>query len=126
MKFTLRSGRPYARAVGVKPRVLEESVNGQQVPVIQVDGNDRVILDVDYEDETYSGRLNLYHSLDVRITTYPRWWGLQWSVYLDVQNVYNRENQQQLNYYIDGDGNLRERPINGIPLFPSLGLSVSF
>jgi hypothetical protein len=126
MKFTLRSGRPYAKAVGVKPRVLEESVNGQQVPVIQVDGNNRVILDVDYEKETYSGRLNLYHSLDIRITTYPRWWGLQWSVYLDVQNVYNRENQQQLNYYIDSDGNLRERPINGIPLFPSLGLSVVF
>lgn len=126
MKFTLRSGRPYAKAVGVKPRVLEESVNGQQVPVIQVDGNNRVILDVEYENETYSGRLNLYHSLDVRVTTYPQWWGLQWSVYLDVQNVYNRENQQQLNYYVDGDGNLRERPINGIPLFPSLGLSVNF
>ncbi len=94
--------------------------------MVQVDGSGRVILDVDYERDRYSGRLNLYQSLDIRVTTYPRWWGLDWSVYLDIQNAYNHKNQQQLSYYVDPEGNLGERIINGIPIFPSLGLSLLF
>ena len=125
-RFTLRSGRPFTEAIGVKPRVVYQRVNGQDIPVVQVDPNGKVILDVDYEQDTYSGRLNLYHTFDVRVTTYPRWWGLDWSFYLDVQNVYNRENQQQVGYYIDEAGELRQRPIYGIPIFPSLGMSLAF
>jgi hypothetical protein len=125
-RFTLRSGRPFTQAIGVKPRVVYQRVNGQDIPVAQVDPNGKVILDVDYERDTYSGRLNLYHSLDIRVTTYPQWWGLDWSFYLDVQNVYNRENQQQISYYIDGGGNLQQRALNGIPIFPSLGMSLVF
>ena len=125
-RFTLRSGRPFARALGVKPRVVIQKVNGADVPVVQVDTRGRVILDVDYERETLTGRLNLYHALDLRITTYPHWWGLAWSVYLDIQNVYNRSNQQQIRYFIDDTGALQERPVNGIPIFPSLGLSVAW
>lgn len=126
LRFTLRSGRPYSKALGVKPRVLVQRVNGQDVPVIQTKGDGKVILDVDYERDTFSGRLNLYHTLDVRLTTYPGWWGLNWAIYLDVQNVYNRQNQQAVNAYIDETGTLRERAINGIPIFPSLGMSVTF
>jgi hypothetical protein len=119
-RFTLRSGRPFAQALGVKPRVVYQRVNGVDIPVVQVDPNGRVILDVEYERDAYRGRLNLYHSLDVRVTTYPRWWGLDWSFYLDVENVYNRENQQQLSYYVDTGGNLRQRAVNGIPFLPSV------
>jgi hypothetical protein len=125
-RFTLRSGRPYARALGVKPRVAVVEMNGREFPVIQTDSNGKVVLDPLYEQQTTTGRLNLYHTLDVRITTYPHWWGLQWSLYLDVQNVYNRDNQQQMRYYIDDSGSLRERPLFGIPIFPSLGLSIAF
>jgi len=126
MKWTLRSGRPFTEAQGVKPRVVVQKVGGVDVPVVQVDTGGRVILDVDFERETLSGRLNLYHALDLRVTTYPRWWGLNWSFYLDVQNVYNRQNEQAMNYYIDGFGTLKERPIFGIPIFPSLGMSLTF
>jgi hypothetical protein len=126
VKFTLRSGRPYSKALGVTPRVVVQRVNGMDVPVLQIDSRNRVIVDVDYEKDAYSGRLNLYHSLDVRLTTYPQWWGLSWSLYLDIQNVYNHENQQQLSYYIDDSGSVKERPIFGIPIFPSLGMSVAF
>ncbi len=126
VRFTLRSGRPYSKALGVKPRVLVQRVNGEDVPVIQTNSDGKVVLDVDYERDTFSGRLNLYHTLDVRLTTYPGWWGLNWAIYLDVQNVYNRENQQAVNAYIDETGTLRERAINGIPIFPSLGMSVTF
>jgi hypothetical protein len=126
VRFILRSGRPFARALGVRPRVVMQKVNGTEVPVVQVDTQGKVILDVEYERESLTGRLNLYHALDVRITTYPQWWGLAWSFYLDIQNVYNRSNQQQIRYYIDDKGALQERPVNGLPIFPSLGMSVSW
>jgi hypothetical protein len=103
-----------------------QKVDGVDVPVVQVDTRGNVILDVDYEQDTFSGRLNLYNTLDLRLTTYPQWWGLQWSVYLDIQNVYNRENQQAVRYYIDEAGALKERSVFGIPIFPSLGMSVVF
>lgn len=125
-RFTLRSGRPYQAATGVKPRVIVAEVNGVETPAVQVDGSGKTILDVEYEQETLSGRQNLYHTLDIRLTTYPRWWGLDWAVYLDVQNVYNRENEQAVRYYIDEDANLQRRAIYGIPVFPSLGLSLTF
>jgi TonB dependent receptor/CarboxypepD_reg-like domain/TonB-dependent Receptor Plug Domain len=125
-RFTLRSGRPYARALDVQPRVAVVEINGREFPIIQTDSNGKVVLDPLYEQQTTTGRLTLYHTLDVRITNYPHWWGLQWSLYLDVQNVYNRDNQQQMSYYIDDSGSLRERPFYGIPIFPSLGLSIAF
>ncbi len=127
MRFTLRSGRPFIEAIGVKPRILVATVAGVDTAIIQIDSrNGKVILDVDYERDRYSGRLNLYHSLDFRITHYPQWWGLDWAVYLDVQNIYNHKNQQQTTYYINDEGALRQRVINGIPIFPSLGFSLVF
>jgi hypothetical protein len=126
VRFTLRSGRPYSRALDVKPRIAVVQMGGREFPVIQTDSKGKVLLDPLYEREVYTGRLNLYHTLDVRITTYPGWWGLQWSVYLDVQNSYNRDNQQQMRYYINDNGSLKERPLNGIPIFPSLGMSLAF
>jgi hypothetical protein len=125
-KFTLRSGRPYSKGLGVKPRVGIREVNGVDTPVIQTDSDGKVILDVEYEQDRFSGRLNLYHTLNVRLTTYPSWWGLRWSVYLDVSNIYNRKNQQQIGYFVDEQGALRERVFYGIPIFPSLGMSLTF
>ena len=126
VRFTLRSGRPQREALGVKPRIVEVTEDGTSTPVIQVDGNGNAILDIDYETDTYSAELSLYHTLDIRITTYPSWWGLDWAVYLDVQNVYNRENEQALRYYVGDDGTVKTRSIFGIPIFPSLGFSVVF
>jgi hypothetical protein len=126
VKWTLRSGRPFSEALGVKPRVVLQRVGGVDIPVVQVDTRGRVVLDVEYERETFSGRLNLYHSLDLRVTTYPRWWSLNWSFYLDVQNIYNRGNEQAVTYFIDRSGMLGKRSIFGIPIFPSIGMSLTF
>jgi hypothetical protein len=126
LRFTLRSGRPYADATGVSPRVVYQDVGGAPVPTVQTDANGDVILDVQYETDRYSGRMNLYHSLDLRLTTYPRWFDLDWAVYLDVQNVYNRENEQAVNFFVDASGTVQRRPVYGLPIFPSLGLTVSF
>ena len=124
--FTLRSGRPYTQAVGVKPRLRIETVNGVTSASLVKDAQGKVILDVDYERDKYTGRLSLYHSLDVRVTTYPQWWGLEWSVYLDVTNIYNHANEQQINYFINESGALQKRATNGLPIFPALGFSVAF
>jgi len=126
VRFTLRSGRPQREALGVKPRIVEVTEDGTTTPVIQVDANGKTILDIEYETDTYSAQLNLYHALDIRITTYPSWWGLDWAIYLDIQNVYNRQNEQALRYYVGDDGTVRTRSILGIPIFPSLGFSVVF
>lgn len=126
IRYTLRSGRPYAIALGVKPRVVVATINGVETPVLQTDSRERVVLDVDYERDRFSGRLDLYQSLDVRLTTYPSWWGLRWAFYLDVQNVLNRKNVQNQNYFVDESGSLRTRTLNGIPIFPSLGFSINF
>jgi hypothetical protein len=126
LRFTLRSGRPYPLPLGVRPRIIVGSQGGIEVPVIQRNNQGNVLLDVEYERDAFSGRLDLYHSLDLRVTTYPGWWGLNWSVYLDVTNVLNNQNVQQLNYYVNDRGQLASRTIDGIPILPSLGMSVSF
>lgn len=126
LRFTLRSGRPYSMATGVQPRVVVVTSGGVEQAVVQVDSKGRTLLDPVYEIDAYSGRLTMYHSLDVRVTTYPSWFGLDWALYLDVQNLYNHANQQQIGYYVDTHGTLQQRVINGIPIFPSLGFSVVF
>jgi hypothetical protein len=126
VRFTLRSGRPFTMATGVQPRVAVVVVGGVEQAVLQVDSKGNTLLDPEYEIDAYSGRLTMYHSLDVRLTTYPSWFGLEWAVYLDIQNLYNHSNQQQIGYYVDPQGSLQQRIINGIPIFPSLGFSVVF
>jgi hypothetical protein len=126
VRFTLRSGRPFTMATGVQPRVAVVVVGGVEQAVLQVDSKGNTLLDPEYEIDAYSGRLTVYHSLDVRLTTYPSWFGLDWAVYLDVQNLYNHSNQQQIGYYVDPQGSLQQRIIYGIPIFPSLGFSVVF
>jgi hypothetical protein len=125
-RFTLRSGRPQRAALGVNPRVVLRNVGGQVQPVVQTDSNGNTILDVVYERDTYTARLAMYQSLDLRVTTYPEWWGLDWSIYLDVQNLYNRNNEQEVSYFVTPDGMLGRRAIYGIPIFPSIGLTLIF
>ncbi|MSP65080.1 MAG: hypothetical protein EXR16_05585 [Bacteroidetes bacterium] len=121
INFALRSGRPYAEAIGLKPRISAKN------DTILTDSKGKVILDIEYEKKTLSGRLKLYHSLDLRITTYPRWFGLPWSFYLDVTNLYNNKNEQQKSFYIDKETKkLEERITYGMPIFPAIGMSFTF
>jgi len=69
--------------------------------------------------ETNSDRLGTFHQLDVRIDkefTFDLW---KLGIYLDVQNVYNRENPEGWTYNYD----YTERSeISGLPILPILGL----
>ena len=71
----------------------------------------------------YSGRLDPFNQLDVRFDkqwTFDRW---AFSVYLDIQNVYNAHNPEgiQSNY----DYTLTA-PVSGLPLLPALGVRGDF
>lgn len=61
----------------------------------------------------------LYHRLDVRVE--KKWTFASWrlSLFLDIQNVYNRANQEQIQYRSDYRSSM---PINGLPIIPSIGL----
>lgn len=66
-----------------------------------------------------SGRLAAFHALDLRVDrtwTFERW---RFSLYLDVQNVYNRGNQEGWQYRYDY---LQRTPLTGLPILPILGL----
>jgi len=69
--------------------------------------------------ETNSDRLDAFHQLDLRVdkTFTFDWWKL--SVYLDVQNVYNRANPEGMSYQFD----YRDSGVSsGLPIIPILGI----
>ncbi|MBN2717398.1 MAG: TonB family protein, partial [Deltaproteobacteria bacterium] len=72
---------------------------------------------------TNSARMPAFHQLDVRI---DKTWVAKHtksSVYLDIQNVYNRKNPEGYSYNYD----FSERVyFNGMPLFPSLGFKLEY
>lgn len=72
-----------------------------------------------------SGRLPLYHRLDLRVSNERALGSGRLSVYLDVFNVYDRENPRGLGYTVD-DWNaahpeVRRNPMSQLPLLPTLG-----
>ncbi len=68
-------------------------------------------------------RLPLYHTLDLRID--KRWkfkyWGF--SVYLDIQNVYNNQNPEAVGYNFNFTA---RQYVNGLPILPSIGIRGDF
>ena len=74
-----------------------------------------------------SGRLPDYHRLDLRATTSTSWFGWNWSLYIDVMNVYNRKNVALEEYYVDRE-TLAIRTIQTlmIPFLPSIGATIVF
>jgi hypothetical protein len=68
---------------------------------------------------TYSARLGAFHQLDVRFDktwTFDRW---KLSLYLDVQNVYNRANPEAIRYNFDYR---QSEPQAGLPFLPVAGI----
>ncbi|HTV22108.1 MAG TPA: TonB family protein [Polyangiaceae bacterium] len=83
---------------------------------------------VDYDAGVYSplqgseqngARLPARHQLDLRVD--KEWQFASWKLgaYLDVQNVYNRENTEDIGYNYDFSEN---KPVPGLPILPILGI----
>ena len=67
----------------------------------------------------YSARLGSFNQLDLRVDktwTYDRW---KLSVYLDVQNLYNRQNPEGLEYNFNYT---QSQPQAGLPFLPVFGV----
>lgn len=128
--FTYGSGFPWTDAVGIAPRVYlrEDPETGEQRPEIEVNFKG-VELQADRGglENLNAGRLPDYHRLDLRCTTYPKWFGLNWSVYLDVINVYNRRNIIARNWRVDDEtGELSFRESAMLPILPTFGFSLAW
>lgn len=70
-----------------------------------------------------SERLPMFHSLDIRVD--KKWKFKYWSfsVYLDIQNVYNNQNPEAVGYNFNYTA---RQYVNGLPILPSLGLRADF
>jgi hypothetical protein len=68
-------------------------------------------------------RLPAFHQLDLRLDKTWTWPVLQFSIYADVQNVYNRQNVEFLNFGYDFRTTL---PVNSLPILPALGFRIEF
>jgi outer membrane receptor protein involved in Fe transport len=74
-----------------------------------------------------SARLADYHRLDLRLSRELSWRGARYDLYVDVQNVYNRENAAGFDYEIDEEaGTIRSNPESWAGILPSAGIRVEF
>lgn len=70
-----------------------------------------------------SGRLPAFHQLDLRVDKHWRFDTWIFTTYLEVQNVYARENPEDLAYNYDYT---RTQRVAGMPLLPTFGLQGTF
>lgn len=72
-----------------------------------------------------SGRLALYHRLDLRVSNERALGVGRLSLYLDLFNVYDRDNPRGLGYTVSdwnaARADVRKRPMSQLPLLPTLG-----
>ena len=87
-----------------------------------------VQFDFDFGDETnrFADRKPLYHRLDVRATAYTKFWGVNWAFYLDVINVYNRQNVIGYDFYIDDNLQVKLKKVGQFPILPTIGINARF
>lgn len=135
LRWQFGSGFPYTKPIGIKPRVilLDTNLDGKpETPQIATrlfsSGKPEVIYDIDYgtDENHFNAYKPDYHRLDVRFTAYTNFWGLDWSFYLDVINVYNRSNVIQYSYYVTEQLTIDKRTTTMLPIIPTFGFSVKF
>lgn len=77
----------------------------------------------DLRNPEHGARYPAHHRLDVRLSHSRSFWGADWLFYVDVINLYNRKNVQVYDYSSDLK---TKNPVYGLPLVPTLGVSVRF
>jgi hypothetical protein len=128
VRWKYGSNFPYTEPVGLKPRLVDATVNGVTRKVIEVDRSGNVVFDLDRggESNKYSGRFPPYHRLDIRLTAKADFWSLDWDFYLDVINVYNRTNVLNYRFSANDDLTVGRTVVGMFPILPTLGFSVRF
>ncbi|MBX2990241.1 MAG: carboxypeptidase-like regulatory domain-containing protein [Bacteroidetes bacterium] len=130
LTFTYGSGFPNTTPVGFKPNIVMEHdpVSGTQTPKIDTDAFGVMF----FPDRGGLGNMNRarypdYHRLDFRATTYTEWFGLNWSVYLDIINLYNRKNVILAEYFVDRETlQIQAVETTMFPFLPTIGFTITF
>jgi outer membrane receptor for ferrienterochelin and colicin len=104
-KFQYASGNPYTPIVGVAQK-----------------NNTYYVVDGEYN----SARFPAYHKLDVRLDKKFVFSAWTLTAYLDLWNVYNRENILDYSYKVDSNGIITETPRYDFGILPIVGLSAQF
>lgn len=135
-KWRYGTNFPYSPPEGIQPRIIsvkiDTIINGAHIDttigIIQTDRNNKVVFDVirAQGNQVNSGRLPPYHRLDIRATAYTKIWGLDWTFYLDVINVYNRKNILNYQFFVTENLKFEKNPTSMFPILPTLGMSVKF
>jgi hypothetical protein len=73
--------------------------------------------------EYNAARVPVFHQLDLRVDKRFVWKRVVFTTYLDVQNVYNRQNAEFVNYAYDYSA---FDNIPSLPIIPSLGMKLEF
>ncbi|MCS6965235.1 MAG: TonB-dependent receptor [Candidatus Kapabacteria bacterium] len=127
LTWTYGTGFPWTTPVGIKPRIIVER-DSAGIPVPRIDTDWRgvtFVVDRGGLENLNRGRLPDYHRLDLRLTTYTDWFGKEWSLYLDVANVYNRANLLAIGYRVRSETlTIESRPIRMLPVLPTVGVTV--
>lgn len=105
LRFRFASGFPYTPIVGTE---FYDDWFASQIPVW---------------GEENSGRMPLFHQLDLRVDKTFEWQYLKVSIYVDVQNVYNRQNA--VVYLYSSDFNSK-KTVYDLPVLPSIGLKLEY
>ena len=134
VRWQYGSGFPTSQPIGVKPRIILEDQNldgTPETPVIATrnlnnGGENPVIFDVDFADRKLNARKPVYHRLDFRVNAFADWWDLDWTIYLDIINLYNHSNVIGYDYYVNDDITLGRDATTMLPIIPTLGFSVKF
>jgi TonB family protein len=98
--FRLVSGNPYTPVIGS----VYDALNDIYIPI---DGRVNTL------------RSPLFNQLDIRVQKKWIFAGWRLAVFLDVRNVYNRQNQEGIVYNYDYS---QQTPLLGLPIIPALGV----
>jgi hypothetical protein len=60
------------------------------------------------------------------VNAFADWWDLDWTIYLDVINIYNHSNVIGYDYYVEDNLTLGRETTTMLPIIPTLGFSVRF
>lgn len=120
-RFNYSSNFPVTLPVGIRPRVVGDSL--AVLPYLNI-----VQFDFDFGGDAnkFADKKPVYHRLDIRATAYTKFWGVDWGFYLDVINVYNRQNVIGYDFYIDDNLQVKIKPIGQFPILPTIGVNARF
>ena len=105
VRFRLASGFPYTPIVGI------QFIDSWSAGYVGILGDEN------------SARMPMFHQLDVRIDKSWTWHYLSLRLYLDIQNIYNRQNPV---FYIYNESYTKKKPVYDLPIVPSIGVRVTY